>query len=227
MRWQILLLFLTVVMCSMEVSSVPLHYTDLFPKCSFYHTEITFSSLAECGTEFFIPNLHLDTGYNLIVKGFTDAIVGAVGTFWNKIVELLLPFMPSTIYDGVVRSNDKIGFIMGYVSIDFLGKQFNILVSLAAVPFWLVFDVMSCVVIYVIILILEFLKTYLFWFIMPVAMWNMAFFCLAQMMHVKHGFVGSFIFNPIVMPILIGAALLIGSIVLISMDWGIFNMRLS
>lgn len=209
MKWKTIIIALLVL--TTQATAVKLEYTRFFPECSFYDRDLSLGSLTRCGCYFFIPNAHMEAGYDLTIKAFGDGV-------WQLITRELT-YVKDFFTEDILTTK--------IFTLEFLIDKFKLLFNMTLEPFTLMFDVGSGVLAYLLLLMFEFIKTYLFWFIVPAAAWNLVFYGIAVLMNQPYAFKGGgILLNPLSMGLLVTGAILIGSILLVLLDFSIFNLRL-
>lgn len=222
MRWNTIALLLVVIGCIGEASAVKLEYTRFFPECSFKDEELSGTSVVRCGMYLFVPNWHAEAGYDLVIEAFGDGIILLFKRELNYTVEFLSFLSPDVMGDRIER-----GLFPIDLSFSFLWQQLGLLFYMVMQPFLLVLDVLSGVIAYLLLLLFEFVKTYLFWIVLPLSSVNLMLHAISALMNQRYNspLLGLLV-NPITMGLAITIIMIIGSIFLITLDIGIFNMRL-
>lgn len=126
-------------------SATDLTYDTMFPNCREDATQ-DFEGWMRCGATFILPNLHLDTLYSLVLNAF----VTSIQDIGSSTIDLLF---------------QKVGeFASGAVNLDFATTTtafWSFSVIFVTTPLAWFWGVLSSVLVYILLMMFEFVKTYL------------------------------------------------------------------
>lgn len=182
------------------VSATDLNFVTMFPECV---NTTDFSSNVRCGAYFLVPNFHFETMWNCIIGGFFDSVYKSGEWALTAITNLMLP--SNEMYNDVQTAN-----------VTSITSRFtNFIFAPLIAPTVLLYGIFSSVFVYLLLLTFEFVKTYLLiatsW-----SLWSVVLF-----KEIKYGEV---LTNPIRMSFIIIGVLVLGSIILLSLDWTIWGV---
>jgi hypothetical protein len=206
-----------------DASAVKLEYNRFFPECSFKDNTLEFFGVIRCGCYFFVPNWHMEAGYDLTVRATGEGVWQLMFTELNYTISFFDFLNPTTMTQRIASGQLPID-VGQFISFSFWSSKVQTLFAITLAPFLLVFDVLAGVIAYLLLLMFEFVKTYLFWFVLPVGSVNLMFYCIAVLNNQKYTPFGGFLTNPLIMGLLIAVLMIVGTIILVSLDFTIFNI---
>jgi len=199
---KVLVLALLFVLVSFA-SATDLSFATFFPECPDNITS-SFDSSVRCGAYFFVPNLHFEAGWNLLLNGITGAVQNIGSVILGKITDV-------SMADKDLQSVGLLDYII--TAFSRLVLALFILSGggvLYAIPVF-VYGVASSVIAYICLLTFDFVKTYLFvsvgWLL-----WRDVLFDDSSLEWNYQGRV-----------LVVAALMVVGSIVLLAMDFTVWG----
>lgn len=170
-KWGLLFFLLFFLISS--ASATTLTFETLYPECVNDSVTSDFMDGVRCGAYFLTPNFHFPALWNIGVNAFRDAVVNTGENVVNSTLNIV---QPSRYYyyneNGTV--NDVIDNQQGIFSM-VIGDIKNIVVTVLGIPFVVVYGVVSSILVYLLLMLIECIKTYL---IIAVSwcLWSTVFF---------------------------------------------------